>query len=87
MVPVQQQFSHLRHHPQRPPGPESAPGGLIKGTLEADAKISWRVVDNLQLSLAGMNLLHERHVEFINGSLPPLAIPRSVYLSAQLELP
>ena len=54
---------------------------------EADAKISWRVVDNLQLSLAGMNLLHERHVEFINGSLPPLAIPRSVYLSAQLELP
>lgn len=54
---------------------------------EADAKISWRVVDNLQISLAGMNLLHERHVEFINGSLPPLAIPRSVYLSAQLELP
>ncbi len=54
---------------------------------EADAKISWRVVDNLQLSLAGMNLLHERHVEFINGSLPPLAIPRSVYLSARLELP
>lgn len=52
---------------------------------EADAKISWR--DNLQLSLAGMNLLHERHVEFINGSLPPLAIPRSVYLSALLELP
>ena len=54
---------------------------------EADAKISWLVVDSLQLSLAGMNLLHERHVEFINGSLPPLAIPRSVYLSARLELP
>ncbi len=54
---------------------------------EADAKIIWRVVDNLQLSLAGMNLLHERHQEFINGSLPPLAIGRSVYLSALLELP
>lgn len=59
----------------------------VPAYTEADAKIVWRVVDNLQLSLAGMNLLHERHQEFINGSLPPLAIPRSVYLGAMLELP
>lgn len=59
----------------------------VPAYTEADAKITWRVVDSLQLSLAGMNLLHERHQEFINGSLPALAIPRSVYLSARLDLP
>ncbi len=57
----------------------------VPAYVEANAKIDWRVVEGLHLSLAGMNLLHERHQEFVNGSVPPLAIPRSVYLQARLQ--
>lgn len=57
----------------------------VPGYVEANAKIDWRVVEGLQLSLAGMNLLHARHQEFVNASLPALAIPRSVYLQARLQ--
>lgn len=58
----------------------------VPGYAEADATINWRIVEGIDLSLAGMNLLHERHREFINGSLAALAVPRSVTLGARLEL-
>jgi iron complex outermembrane receptor protein len=57
----------------------------VPSYVEADAKIDWRVVEGLHISLAGVNLFHPRHVEFINGSLPALAVPRSVYLEAGLQ--
>ena len=57
----------------------------VPGYVEANARIDWRVLEGLHLSLAGMNLLHARHQEFINASLPALAIPRSVYLQARLQ--
>jgi iron complex outermembrane receptor protein len=64
---------------------DSLKSPAVRGYFEADAKIDWRIMDELHVSLAGVNLLHERHVEFINGSLPPLAIPRSVYLETRLQ--
>lgn len=65
---------------------DSLASPAVPAYVEADAKIDWKVVDGLHLSLAGVNLLHPRHQEFINGSLPALAIPRSVYLQARLQL-
>ena len=64
---------------------DSLKSPAIPGYVEANAKIDWRVVEGLHLSLAGMNLLHERHQEFVNASLPALAIPRSAYLQARLQ--
>ena len=57
----------------------------VPSYVEADAKIDWRVVDGFHISLAGVNLLHPRHQEFINASLPALAVPRSIYLEAGLQ--
>jgi iron complex outermembrane receptor protein len=57
----------------------------VPGYVEADAKIDWRVLDGLHFFLAGRNLLHDQHQEFINASLPAEAIPRSIYLGARLQ--
>lgn len=35
----------------------------VSGYVAADARIGWRVSDNLELSLAGFNLFDDRHVE------------------------
>jgi iron complex outermembrane receptor protein len=50
--------------------------------FEADARIAWEATDHLELSADGHNLLHERHLEFVNPSLPPSEIPRSFTLTA-----
>ena len=41
------------------------------------------LVKTLELSLDGKNLLHERHLEFVNPSLAAAYVPRSVTLSAR----
>jgi iron complex outermembrane receptor protein len=64
---------------------DSLASPAVPAYVEADAKIDWHVLDGLHLFLAGMNLLHDQHQEFVNASLPPLAIPRSVYLGARLQ--
>jgi iron complex outermembrane receptor protein len=43
--------------------PEIQEGGL-PGYTELDVRIAWQATPQLQVSLVGQNLLHERHVEF-----------------------
>jgi iron complex outermembrane receptor protein len=57
------------------------PNPAVPGYSEADARLSWRVVKNLEVSLAGVNLLHRRHLEFGTAS----EVPRHVILGARWE--
>ena len=49
----------------------------VPGYVEADVRLGWHMTDALDLSVSGNNLLHARHVEFVNGSVAAQAIPRS----------
>jgi len=50
----------------------------VPGYVEADVRVAWQVRPDLQVSLAGQNLLHARHAE---ASQPPIQeIPRQAYL-------
>jgi len=52
-----------------------------------DLRYAWRVTPQLELSLAGQNLLKARHAEYISDYLPSVAteIPRSVYVKARWQ--
>lgn len=62
-------------------------GGLkspaVPSYLEADLRVAWQATDHLALSLDGQNLLHERHLQFINPSIAPGEVPRSITLSTR----
>ncbi len=62
------------------------PSPAVPSYVEGDASINWQVVDGVTLMLTGNNLFHARHQEFINGSLAPQAVPRSVSLGLRLEM-
>ena len=49
-------------------GVGALPDPEVPGYLELEARLGWRLSNNLELSLAGFNLLDERHPEF--GPLP-----------------
>ncbi|HYI07605.1 MAG TPA: TonB-dependent receptor [Thermoanaerobaculia bacterium] len=55
----------------------------VPAYLEADVRIAWDAAESLELSLDGQNLLHERHLEFVNPSITPSEIPRSLTLTAR----
>jgi iron complex outermembrane receptor protein len=64
----------------------ATPGNLVSDYAEADARLGWRVTDKVDVSLAGFNLLHSRHIEaFDPTSLPPRFISRSFYLDLRAE--
>ena len=51
----------------------------VPAYTEADATMSWRLTDRLALSLEGLNLLHEQHLEAYDPSTAPVRyVPRSV---------
>ena len=54
---------------------------------ELDARIAWKPMEGLELSLTGQNLLHERHPEFIETLLwnQPTEVERSVHAQATLS--
>ncbi len=55
---------------------------LVPGYFELNARLAWRPVQHLELSVVGDNLLHAYHVEYASGSgviSSPIAIGRSVY--------
>jgi iron complex outermembrane receptor protein len=54
----------------------------VDAYLEADTRVAWQVRDQLSLSITGLNLLHDQHLEFVNPSLPRSEVPRSVTLAA-----
>lgn len=59
---------------------ESPPVGAY---FEADARVAWQASETLELSLDGQNLLHERHLEFVNPSIAPAYVPRSITFGAR----
>jgi len=58
----------------------------VNAYTELDVRLGWKPRDNLELSLVGQNLLHARHLEFIQESfIRPTAVERSVYAQAKLQ--
>lgn len=53
--------------------------GTVPSYVELDARLSWRPVKRLELSLTGQNLLHARHPEFGFPQPTRVEIGRSVY--------
>ncbi|MBK8816926.1 MAG: TonB-dependent receptor [Methylococcaceae bacterium] len=52
----------------------------IKGYVTLDARLAWKPMSNLELSLVGQNLLADRHLEYVDEVfVVPSEIPRSVY--------
>lgn len=56
------------------------PTQTIKAYVTLDARLAWRVLPNLELSVVGQNLLADKHLEYIDETFAvPSEIPRSVY--------
>jgi len=51
---------------------------------EADARLAWRLYENLEVAVLGSNLLHGSHVEFDEHGIPA-PIPRAAYFQARLK--
>ena len=56
-------------------------GVSIPGYLTMDARLAWKPLPNLELSLVGQNLLHSRNQEFIPEFINtfPSEVQRSMY--------
>jgi iron complex outermembrane receptor protein len=55
---------------------------LVPSYFEADARLGWHVTDTLELSLAGYNLLHGKHLEVNDPSTYPVRyIDRSFFVN------
>lgn len=52
---------------------------LVPSYTRVDARLGWRVSDNLELSLAGQNLLDPRHPEFGGSDAVRRQVKRSAY--------
>ena len=49
---------------------------------EADVRLGWRLGDRLELSVSGLNLLHDKHLEINDAATTPVRlVPRSVYVA------
>lgn len=56
-----------------------APTTSIPNYTRVDLRLGWRPLKALELSVAGQNLLDDRHPEFMASDLVASQIPRSVY--------
>jgi iron complex outermembrane receptor protein len=60
------------------------PSPQVDSYVAVDARIGLRVTDHLEVSIAGYNLLDgEGRPEFINPSLPPIEVERSLFITAR----
>jgi iron complex outermembrane receptor protein len=57
---------------------DDLPSPRVPGYFEANARLAWRITRSLEIAIVGTNLLHARHTEFINPSIPAQETPRSV---------
>jgi iron complex outermembrane recepter protein len=66
---------------------DSLPGLHVPAYAELDMRLGWRPQPNLELSLLGQNLLHDRHMEFGSEDLPtiPTYVQRSGMVRATLR--
>lgn len=62
---------------------DELPSPHVPSYVAVDARIGYRLTDQLELSITGYNLSDEEHVEFINPSLPARASSRSYFISAR----
>jgi len=58
---------------------DKLPDPYVRSYAELDARITWKWGKSIELSVAGQNLLHNRHAEFIPSSPSPREIQRSIY--------
>jgi iron complex outermembrane receptor protein len=56
----------------------------VKPYWEADARLAWRVIEGIELSVAGQNLVHAHHPETVVGA-STFEIPRNVYAGVRFE--
>jgi iron complex outermembrane receptor protein len=59
---------------------DALPDPAVPGYVELDARVGWKISPRVQLSLAGLNLLHDRHQEL---PAPALPVPRGVTAGLQ----
>jgi iron complex outermembrane recepter protein len=59
----------------------SLPDVQVPSYFEADVRLGWQVTPKLELSLAGLNLVHTAHAEATAGSTQE--IPRSFYVGTR----
>jgi len=66
---------------------DDAQESRVDAYTELDARIAWKPMKGLELSLAGQNLLHKNHAEFIETLLwvQPTEVERSVHAQATLS--
>jgi len=58
----------------------------VDAYTDLDVRIGWKPSDNLELSMAGKNLLHANHLEFIQESfIRPTSVERSFYADVTLK--
>jgi iron complex outermembrane receptor protein len=62
----------------------SLPHPGVPGYTELDMRVGWAVTSRLELSLAGFNLLHPQHIEFLESG-QTTEIPRSVFAQARVR--
>jgi iron complex outermembrane receptor protein len=55
------------------------PDPRVPAYTELSGRISWTLTDQVQVSVSGRNLLHDRHQEYVEGT----AIPRKVWADIQ----
>jgi iron complex outermembrane receptor protein len=55
------------------------PEPRTRAYAELDARLGWRLSDDVSIALVGRNLLHEDHLEYTDGT----RIPRSVFVDLQ----
>jgi iron complex outermembrane recepter protein len=59
----------------------SLPDVQVPSYFEADVRLGWQVTPKLELSLAGLNLVHTEHAEATAGTTSE--IPRSFYVGTR----
>ena len=66
---------------------DDLPNMDIHSYTEMDMRIGWKPLEQLELSIAGQNLLHSSHMEFQGTvfGIPNTEVERSVYVKVQFE--
>jgi iron complex outermembrane receptor protein len=64
---------------------DDLPDPAVPAYLEADARLAWRVTDTAELWVQGFNLAADRHLEFVNRSLPRREFERTLQLGARVR--
>lgn len=59
------------------------PSPAVDAYIAVDARLGYRLNDHFEISVTGYNLADDGRVEFINPSLPPIEMSRSVFISAR----